>query len=88
MSERPQSRAQSRPTTVRVGLALFAAGLFFLAVDVIPFFFGAHDRPLWLNLGCLLAPLGLVVVVWSAVRTGRAGQRAALAALDDDPAER
>ncbi len=43
-------RSPSRPTAVRVGLVLFALGLVSIAVDVIPFFFHAHDRPLWLNL--------------------------------------
>jgi uncharacterized membrane protein YhdT len=69
-----------RPGAVRLGFALFAVGLVFVAVTVLPFFFGAHDRPLWLNAGCLLAPVGLVVAVTSAIRAGRADQRAALAA--------
>jgi hypothetical protein len=48
---------------------------------VIPFFFGAHNRPLWLNLACLLAPIGFLVAVWSGLRAGRAEQRAALREL-------
>jgi len=51
-------------------------------ITVLPFFFGDGDRPLWLNLGCLLAPIGLVVAVTGAVRTGRADQRAARQAVD------
>ena len=81
-------RSPSRPTAVRVGIVLFALGLVAIAVDVIPFFFHAHDRPLWLNLACLLAPIGFAVVMWSGIRAGRAQQRAALAGLDGDPAER
>jgi hypothetical protein len=69
----PESR------TVRVGLAMFAVGLVFIAIDVLPFFDGVRNRPLWLNLACLLAPAGFAVAVWSALRTGRAEQRAALA---------
>lgn len=65
---------------VRLGLALFVLGLGFLAGTVLPFFLGAHDRPLWLNLGCLLAPVGLAVAVTGAILTGRADQRAAAAA--------
>ena len=64
--------------TIRVGAALFAVGVVFIAIDVFPFFFGAHNRPLWLNLACLAAPAGLVVAVWSGLRRGRAEQRAAL----------
>jgi uncharacterized membrane protein YhdT len=71
----------SRP--VRVGLALFAAGLVFIAIDVLPFFGGRDNTPLWLNLACLLAPLGFAVAIGSAVRAGRAQQRAALAELAD-----
>jgi uncharacterized membrane protein YhdT len=71
----------SRPA--RVGLALFVLGLVFIAVDVLPFFAGDSDTPLWLNLACLLAPLGLAIAIGSAIRTGRAEQRAALRQLSD-----
>jgi hypothetical protein len=70
-----------RSGTVRLGLVLFALGLIFIAADVIPFFFSAHDRPLWLNLACLLAPAGFAIAVGSAVRAGRAEQRAVLREL-------
>jgi len=73
----------SRP--VRVGLVLFAVGVVFIAVDVLPFFAGDENTPLWMNLACLLAPLGFLIAIWSAFRTGRAQQRAALAALDQQP---
>jgi uncharacterized membrane protein YhdT len=76
--------AVSRPApAVRLGFALFVLGLLFVAVTVLPFLFGGgHDRPLWLNLGCLLAPVGLVVAVTAAVRAGRADQRAAARAVE------
>ncbi len=67
---------------VRVGLALFVAGLVFIAIDVLPFFFGDHNRPLWLNLACLLAPAGFAVVTISVFRSGRRAQRQALQRLD------
>jgi hypothetical protein len=70
-----------RSGAVRLGLGLFALGLIFIAADVIPFFFSAHDRPLWLNLACLLAPAGFAIAVGSAVRAGRAEQRAVLREL-------
>jgi hypothetical protein len=68
--------------TVRIGIGLFAVGLIFIAVDVIPFFDGDHNRPLWLNLACLAAPTGFALAVWGGLRPGRAEQRAALRDLD------
>ena len=80
--------AKSTPVLIRLGLASFVLGLAFAAVTVLPFFLGGHDRPLWLNLGCLLAPLGLVLAVTGAFRTGRADQRAALrGSATDSPAD-
>lgn len=72
-----------RPRSVAVGVLLFVVGLVFLLVTVLPFFFGDEDRPLWLNLGCLLAPLGFIVAVVGAVRAGRADQRRALRELEE-----
>lgn len=60
--------------TVRVGIALFVAGLGFIAADVLPFFASDHNRPLWLNLACLLAPVGFAMAVGSALRQGRREQ--------------
>ena len=62
---------------IRVGLALFVIGVILLAIDVLPLFAGVRNRPLWLNLACLLAPLGLALAVGAAIRAGRAEQRAA-----------
>jgi uncharacterized membrane protein YhdT len=73
----PESRS------VQLGLTLFVIGLVFIAVDVLPFFAGDQETPLWLNLACLLAPLGFAIAVWSALRAGRAEQRAALRELSD-----
>lgn len=67
---------------VRLGLTLFAVGLVFVAADVVPFLFGDSDTPLWVNLGCLLAPIGFALAIWSGLRHGRDEQRAALHALD------
>jgi uncharacterized membrane protein YhdT len=72
-----------RSWTVRIGLALSVAGLAFIAVDVLPFFAGDRNTPLWLNLACLLAPLGFAIAVRAALRAGRAEQRAALRQLSD-----
>ena len=73
--------ARTLPRGVIVGLALFAAGLIFIAADVLPFFLGSRDRPLWLNLACLLAPLGFAIAVGTGFRAGRDEQRAALRKL-------
>jgi hypothetical protein len=67
--------------TVRVGISLFVLGLVFVAIDVMPFFFDHHNTPLWLNLACLLAPIGFGIAVWSGLAAGRAEQRAAAEAV-------
>ena len=73
----PRSRRVTvRPLSVSLGFALFAIGLVFVAAVVVPFFFGEHNRALWLNAGCLLAPAGLALAVGGAIRAGRGEQRA------------
>lgn len=67
---------------VRVGAVLFVIGLVFLLVTVLPFFWGDHNRSVWLNVGSMLAPIGFVLAVTGAIRAGRAEQRATLARLD------
>jgi len=74
--------ASERPRSVTIGFVLFVIGLVFLAIVVLPFFLGDDNRPLWLNLCCLLAPLGFIVALTGTVRAGRADQRAALRELD------
>jgi uncharacterized membrane protein YhdT len=44
---------------------------------VLPFFLGDGDRPLWMNLACLAAPLGFAIAVGAAIRSGRSEQRRA-----------
>ncbi|MDT4914750.1 MAG: hypothetical protein QOC66_3878 [Pseudonocardiales bacterium] len=67
--------------SLRIGVALFVVGLVFIGIDVLPFLAGDRETPLWLNLACLLAPAGFALAVWSALRTGRSEQRAALREL-------
>lgn len=75
----PNPHPNGRPSAVvRAGLLLFAAGVVFIAIDVLPFFDEVHNRPLWLNLACLAAPLGFAIAIWSAIKDGRASQRRAL----------
>ncbi|HJQ43643.1 MAG TPA: hypothetical protein VJ831_11200 [Jatrophihabitantaceae bacterium] len=71
------------PRGVIVGLVLFVAGLIFIAIDVVPFFLGDRDRPLWLNLACLLAPVGFTIAVGTGLRAGRDEQRAVVRKLSD-----
>ena len=66
---------------VRSGLVLFAIGIVFVAIDVVPFFVGDHNTPLWLNLACLAAPAGFVLALWGVLRRGRADQRRAMVEL-------
>ncbi|HSY16663.1 MAG TPA: hypothetical protein VK816_11805 [Jatrophihabitantaceae bacterium] len=70
---------------VRAGLALFVVGLLFIAVDVLPFFFGVHNRALWLNLACLATPAGFALAVWGGLRDGRRAQRHAVSELESAP---
>jgi hypothetical protein len=76
----------ARPRGVRIGLILFVLGLLFIVIDVTPYFFDAHDTPLWLNLACLLAPLGFAVAGWAGIRAGRAEQRTAVRSLTESSA--
>lgn len=63
---------------IRAGLAVFAVGVIFIVADVLPFFAGDENRPLWLNLACLAAPIGFGIAVWGALRSGRDAQRRAV----------
>ena len=74
---------QNQSTAVRTGVWLFAIGLVFVAADVIWWWTGGEDSPLWLNLLCLLAPIGFAMATWSGLRAGQAEQRAALRALTE-----
>ncbi|MDQ1750062.1 MAG: hypothetical protein QOE71_1118 [Pseudonocardiales bacterium] len=78
---RASTPRSSRPRTVQAGFTLFAIGLIFLLVTVVPFFWGDHNRSVWLNLGCLLAPLGFGLAMLGIFRATRADQRAAAAQL-------
>jgi uncharacterized membrane protein YhdT len=69
---------------IRLGLVLFALGVALIAVELIGFAVGARDFPLWLDLLCgVLAPAGFIVAIASAIRAGRADQRAAFHAVAD-----
>lgn len=71
MAQQPSS------PVVRLGLAIFVIGVVFVGFAFIAFFLGHHDLPLWLNLACLLVPVGIVMAVWAGVARGRAEQQQA-----------
>jgi hypothetical protein len=56
---------------VRAGAVVFALGVVAVLAIVVPFFFGAHDRPTWLNLSALLLPAGLGVALLGLLRGAR-----------------
>jgi len=56
------SRWANRPGAgplMKVAMVLFTIGVIAIVVDLAMFASGARDLPLWLNLLCLLAPVGL-----------------------------
>ncbi len=59
-----QSRWPNRPSAsplMKVAMVVFAVGVIAIVVDMALFASGSQDLPLWLNLLCLLAPVGLGV---------------------------
>lgn len=65
---------------VRTGIGLFVIGLLVVLVTVVPFLFGAHKRPLWLDLACLTAPVGLALTLAGLCRGTRDVRRRGLLA--------
>ena len=74
-SPRWTSRPSASPWT-KAGMALFAVGLLAIVADLILFAAGNRNLPVWLNVTCMLAPLGLGVGLVGVVRDARAGGRA------------
>ena len=63
------------PALVRVGVLVFALGLVAIAVIFAMFAAGAHDLPLWLNLGAMLAPVGFGLALLGLFRQARRSSR-------------
>lgn len=63
----------------RWGVALFTAGSIVIAITFVGFADGDTERPLWQNLACLLAPIGLGLALAGLVRQYRADVRAVTA---------
>ncbi|AZI57262.1 hypothetical protein EH165_02890 [Nakamurella antarctica] len=92
--DRPAGRGNATPL-VKVGLAVFAVGLVAIAVDLALFFTGSENLPVWLNVMCMLAPVGLGVCLVGVVKETRraspalvARAEAAVAADQKDKANR
>ena len=98
MSARHRAPAPTVPNDamLRIGIPLFAVGLVAVLLDVVPFLFGAHDRPLWLNVVAVLAlPTGLALALFGLLRSAMARpveissqDSAADPAADSSPAPR
>ena len=57
---RPAGRTgPSAGPLMKVAMVVFAVGVIAIVVDLALFASGSRDLPLWLNLLCLLAPVGL-----------------------------
>ncbi|MEO5834224.1 MAG: hypothetical protein ABJA16_06970 [Nakamurella sp.] len=84
----PDSRAR-RPAAgpwARVGMVLFAIGLLAILADLLLFATGSRNLPVWLNVACMMAPVGLGVGLIGVVRQARADGRARAARVSRDTA--
>ncbi len=52
-------------------MILFAVGLVAIALDLVLFASGSRNLPLWINLGAMLAPVGLGLALISVYRENR-----------------
>lgn len=76
-SSRPPRR--SAAPLAKIGIVLFAIGLAAIVADLVLFATGSNDLPLWLNLLCLLAPVGLGIGLIGVVRETRRASPALVA---------
>ena len=83
-----QRRWPSRPSAAplaKIGMVLFAVGLLAILTDLALFASGQRNLPVWINVLCMLAPLGLGVGLVGLVREARsASQTTARPASDTD----
>lgn len=68
MSTEPKAGASP---LVRAGVICFALGLVAVVVIFGMFAAGAHDLPLWLNVGAMLAPVGFGLALVGLFRQAR-----------------
>ncbi len=57
-------------------MVLFAIGLLAIVADLVLFASGSRNLPVWLNVTCMLAPVGLGVGLVGVLREARADGRA------------
>ncbi|WP_240615927.1 hypothetical protein [Nakamurella deserti] len=69
------SRRRAAPWA-KVGMVLFAIGLLAIVADLVLFASGSRNLPVWLNVTCMLAPVGLGVGLVGVLREARADGRA------------
>lgn len=60
----------------RIGTVLFVIGVLAILADLVLFATGSRNLPVWLNVMCMLAPVGLGVGLVGVVREARANGRA------------
>lgn len=65
-------------------MVLFALGLLAILTDLVLFATGSRNLPVWLNVACMLAPVGLGVGLIGVVKEARAGGRARAARVSRD----
>lgn len=69
--------AQAGDRWVRAGGVVFGVGVIAVLVAVLPFFFGARNWPLPLNLMAgLVPPTGVGIALWGLVRNARQARAA------------
>jgi hypothetical protein len=83
-----QSRWRSRPSAApltKAGMSLFAVGLIAIFVDLALFASGRENLPVWLNLICMLAPVGLGVGLIGVVNEAKSARTGSDAADESTP---
>ena len=73
-----QRRWRSRPSSAplaKIGMIMFAIGVLAIATDLVLFASGSRNLPVWLNLICMLAPVGLGVGLVGVVKEARSSSR-------------
>ena len=85
MPGQPPAEGHATDVVLRVGVALVAIGCLAALVTLVPLFSGADPLPIGFYLLCLLAPLGLgliLVGLWRAARARGRWLRAASESQD------
>lgn len=65
-------------------MTLFAIGLVAIVADLVLFVAGSRNLPVWLNVTCMLAPVGLGIGLIGVLREARSDGRARAARVSRD----